>query len=72
MSPSNLKLYIWHDVFCDWTCGIAFAIAENPEHAKQLIEAKSDEWERIREALSEIPEEHLLDEPFGHHIRGGG
>ena len=71
MSRSNFKLYIWHDVFCDYTCGIAFAIAENPKHAKQLIEAKCHDWEVIRQELSGTPEEHLVDEPFGHHIWGG-
>jgi len=33
----DLKLYIWQEVFCDYTCGIAFALAHNVEEARHLI-----------------------------------
>jgi len=33
----DLKLYIWKGVFCDYTCGIAFALAHNEEEARHLI-----------------------------------
>ena len=33
---SKLKLYVWEEFSCDWTCGIAFAIAESKEEAKTL------------------------------------
>jgi hypothetical protein len=33
----NLKLYVWEDVLCDWTCGIAFALASSEAEARRLI-----------------------------------
>ena len=33
----DLKLYVWQEVFCDYTCGIAFALAHDEEEARHLI-----------------------------------
>lgn len=35
-----MKLYVWENVLCDWTCGIAFALAPNKEEAIKAIEAE--------------------------------
>jgi hypothetical protein len=32
-----MKLYYWPEFGCDYTCGIAFAIAETEQQAKELI-----------------------------------
>lgn len=32
-----MKLYIWNDVLCDYTCGVLFALAENVDEARELI-----------------------------------
>lgn len=37
----KLKLFVWERVFCDYLCGIAFALAETPEEARELILGKS-------------------------------
>ena len=33
----TLKLYVWEDVLCDYTSGIAFALAENKKMALALL-----------------------------------
>ena len=33
----KLKLYVWTNVLKDYTSGIAFALAESPDHARYLI-----------------------------------
>lgn len=34
---AGLKLFVWDEVFCDYTCGIAFALAHDAEEARQMI-----------------------------------
>jgi len=40
-----LKLFVWNEVYCDYTCGVAFALAETKEQAEQLLldAAKQDQ-----------------------------
>ena len=33
----GLRLYVWRDVLCDYTCGVAFAIAPDADTARRLI-----------------------------------
>lgn len=35
-----MKLFVWDEFLPDWSDGLAFAIAENIEQAKDLIKAK--------------------------------
>jgi hypothetical protein len=37
MGRKKLKLYVWDGVLCDWTCGIAFALAPSAEEAKEML-----------------------------------
>ena len=77
-----MKLYIWRNVLCDWTCGIMFAMANSIEEARVLIindwleDDVEPEW-RIRRAEAinyEIsmhdPEVHEM--PYGSYCTGGG
>lgn len=68
----KLKLYIWRDIRCDYTCGIGFAMAYNLEEARQKIREYSEawEWDAYKEELMNDPEIH--EEPFGAWISGGG
>lgn len=82
----GLHLYVWKDVFRDYTPGIAFALAHNEDEARMLILASMDYgdaeaywawrndpeklWEYPYAELREAPEVH--DEPFGIKIYGGG
>ncbi len=52
MADETKFLYVWEDVFCDYTCGIAFAIASSPDEARKLIADK-----RVRD---EPPTEKFL------------
>ena len=68
-----MKLFIWREVFCDYTCGIAFAIAKNKEEAMELILMDSGLRENhIGEFQGNEPEIHNLNEPFGTYVFGGG
>lgn len=78
------KLYLWEDVFCSYTCGAAFAIADSKEEAIELISEHRTKWifgvnsenkiykqETIDELLKEDCKEHNLDENFVFTISGG-
>jgi len=50
----NLKLYVWEDVLCDYTCGMMVALATDVDEARRLIQLKTDC----------IPEDDLAREPL--------
>jgi len=72
-----MKLYVWKGVLCDYTCGIAFAIAESPEEARQAV---IDGFESDKGYIADILltdlkgkyEVYPVDEPVGFAIWGGG
>lgn len=33
----KLKLFVWNDVLSDWTPGIAFALAESEQEAREML-----------------------------------
>lgn len=71
----RMKLYIWHEVLCDYTCGIAFATAKSLAEARDaVIRSAKGDWriESYARAVSGEPEVIELDKPFGHAIGGGG
>jgi hypothetical protein len=70
----NLKLYVWEDVFCDYTCGMAMAIAESKKEAIKLITKNMENWEtsKIRELEKNEPNIHELDEKPSYYVTGGG
>lgn len=81
-----MKLYIWHDVYTDYTSGIAFAIASSEEEAIDMI---CQAWEREIPSLKKVPIEKRresekrelskgtleirpLSSPYGDFVCGGG
>lgn len=38
-----MKIYVWDDFGCDYTCGIAVCIASSLEEAFEIIEKKLEE-----------------------------
>jgi hypothetical protein len=68
----NLKLFVWEGVFCDWTCGVAFALAETPEEARAILTNQSKDWEKeeFKTELSSNPK--VYEDKMGIHTRGGG
>jgi len=65
-----MKLYLWRDVLCDYSAGMAFAIASNVNEARGLLAATGRFYDAAD--LAKEPEEHSLDEPFCALVRGGG
>ena len=69
----ELKLYIWRDVLCDYTCGIIVAMAHNIEDARSVVISSGlDEWNhtRVVRAIEDDPEVH--SNPYGTYVVGGG
>lgn len=75
MKSKTLKLYIWYNVLCDHTPGIAFAIASSKKEALELV-AKSmeldikNEWFKLNIGVVKPVVRKI--EPFGEHNYGGG
>jgi len=67
MEGKELKLFIWEDVLTDYSNGIMFALAEDSEEARDLIEQKmgfrSDD-------LAAKPK--IVTEKEGFYVYGGG
>ena len=65
---NKLKLFVWTGFCPDWSDGLAFAIAENIQQAKKLVEEKRGfeiyDWGDL-----EIKE---LNIPFAMSVSGGG
>jgi hypothetical protein len=70
--PENkkLKLFVWHNVLTDWTPGIIFALAENIEQARKMIERDKEDWMYTGEIYEKSPE--IITEPKGFMLYGGG
>lgn len=64
-----LKLFVWENAFCDYTCGLAVALAENVEEARDLIEAA---FEFRHDDLEKEPKVYELDRAVGFAAYGGG
>lgn len=64
-----MKLYLWRDVLCDYSCGMAFAIAESSALAREHL---VKETEFYADDFAREPEVHELDEPFAAYSYGGG
>lgn len=66
----SLRLYVWRNVFYDYTPGIAFAIAKSPQHARELIaEGSGYGLETVQQELAAEPD--VYDRPYGFAISGG-
>ncbi len=73
-----MKLFVWHKVLCDYTCGMAFAVAENLEEALDNMRSfnggkPSKPAHYITDELRGVkPEEYDLDHPIAFYVYGGG
>ena len=66
---TKLRLFVWEDVLCDYTCGVMFALAENVEQARKKILEHEDIYSNPPELLDEPK---VYDEPVGFAVWGGG
>lgn len=66
-----MKLFVWHDIGCNYGSGMAFAIAENLEQAIAAIEKNSGMWDIGPELEAKIPEIRRVTVPYGCAVEGG-
>lgn len=69
MESPKMRLYLWRDVLCDYTPGMAFGVASSKENAIEII---SDHDYVRRELLEKEPEVYELGTPVGAYVEGGG
>lgn len=74
-----MKLFVWERVFCDYSCGIAFALANTKEEAIELIansyEEDTESWfykDIVRKLTETEPNIHNIGENIGYMVKGGG
>jgi hypothetical protein len=79
----DLKLYVWDEVLCDYTCGIIFALARDENEARNQVKQnicetygykgeRCDEyWERSTENREMVSDPDVYDEPVGFAVWGG-
>ncbi len=66
----ELKLFIWENVLCDYTCGMVVILAYDLEHAKSVFEEKYPDKEYILEDF--FGSEHkTIIEPNAFYLYGG-
>lgn len=71
----KLRLFVWADVFCDYTSGIAFALAYDADHARKLIvrsylSGSRIHYDRVMKELADDPK--VYSRPHGDSCSGGG
>jgi hypothetical protein len=67
------RLYVWTDILCDYTCGVAFALASSVEEARQVILDRAEQgWQRDYYADAIKGDPDVYDTPFGYVVSGGG
>lgn len=65
------KIYVWTDISCDYTCGIAVAVARNIREARAaVIKAGA----HAHEIMANKPKVHAINrqKAIGFHCAGGG
>lgn len=64
----KIKLYVWEDVLCDYTCGMICILAHNLEEARELLEKKYPGY-----YLDEFGKKYrVITEPEAFAVYGGG
>ena len=64
----KLRLFIWTEFACDYTCGLAFAIARDEVEARKLI-VKNRGYDPSEWGVLEI---RRLDHRVARSVSGGG
>lgn len=67
-----MKLYVWYEVRCDYTPGIAFALAESEKEAKELILKDAGFLSEHIKTELDIDKPIVYDSPMGFSMSGGG
>ena len=72
MKDKGLKLFIWREIRCDYSCGIGFAMAHNVEEAREVIKKNSEDWEWECHEYELDNSYEMYEAPYGTWISGGG
>lgn len=72
MKGKKMKLFIWHEIRCDYTCGIGFAMAHDVEEAREVIKKNSEDWEWGCYKGELMNDYEVHEVPFGAWTSGGG
>ena len=72
MSKKMLKLYVWDNVLCDYTGGVAFALASSPEEAKELLMKSGLHEHQWQDLKLDGQDYEAFDEPVASYVYGGG
>jgi hypothetical protein len=70
---AKLRMFVWREVLCDNTDGIAVALAHDEAEARAVLLRDADDTER--EALEsdiEKPADEVYSMPHGIYMWGGG
>lgn len=72
----TFKLFIWEDVLCDYTCGIAVAMAHDVDEAREVLldVARNRHWDQstaLGGSIAKKPDK-IYDVPAAAFCWGGG
>uniref|UniRef100_A0A6M3KB88 Uncharacterized protein n=2 Tax=viral metagenome TaxID=1070528 RepID=A0A6M3KB88_9ZZZZ len=63
-----MRMYLWEDVLCDYTCGMAVVLAKNEKQAREIMGTKFPSYIRDQLPFSECK---VITEPDGFYVYGG-
>lgn len=77
IKEKKLKLYVWEEVFTDYTNGLAFALAYTKKQAAELVSKQMDSEKDphsfyFRELMESKPRIFQPTHPIGFGVYGGG
>ena len=70
MSASKTyKLFVWNSVLCDYSCGIAFAVARDETEARELLKKRLPDY--LHHDIEKTPKIVYLTKPYSNYVFGG-
>ena len=69
MKEETLKLFVWEDVLCDYTCGMVCILAHNLGEALELARKKYEQY-YLDDFAGKKPK--IITEPEAFAVYGGG
>ena len=58
--PKTYKLFVWDSVFCDYSCGIAFAVARDETEARELLRKQLPDY--LHHDIEKKPQDCIFDQ----------
>lgn len=69
---TEMNLYVWSGVLCDYTPGMMLAFAPSIERAREMLRAALPEYDKNNRDLNKEPERYEVTEEFCTYVYGGG